>query len=79
MSKADADLEPGAPSMGAKSLCIPFQQPAQVKFRDLNYWGSPIYDAMTVGERRGQGFCDDKTSVNCLTSFMSNPFQEDRK
>lgn len=30
MSKADADLEPGAPSMGAKSLCIPFQQPAQI-------------------------------------------------
>jgi hypothetical protein len=30
MSKADADLEPGAPSMGAKSLCIPFQQPKQI-------------------------------------------------
>ena len=31
MSKKDADLEPGAPSMGAKSLCIPFTQPAQIK------------------------------------------------
>jgi len=27
MSKKDSDLEPGAPSMGAKSLCIPFKQP----------------------------------------------------
>ena len=31
MSKKDSDLEPGAPSMGAKSLCIPFNQPAQIK------------------------------------------------
>jgi len=30
-SKKDADLEPGAPSMGAKSLCIPFNQPGQIK------------------------------------------------
>jgi len=30
LSKKDSDLEPGAPSMGAKSLCIPFTQPAQV-------------------------------------------------
>jgi len=30
LSKGDAELNPGAPSMGAKSLCIPFQQPAQV-------------------------------------------------
>merc|ERR1712032_1493184 len=26
LSKGDADLNPGAPSMGAKSLCIPFAQ-----------------------------------------------------
>ena len=31
LSKKDADLEPGAPSMGAKSLCIPFAQPGQIK------------------------------------------------
>jgi len=31
LSKKDADLEPGAPSMGAKSLCIPFNQPAEIK------------------------------------------------
>jgi len=30
LSKKDADLEPGAPSMGAKSLCIPFAQPGQI-------------------------------------------------
>merc|ERR1712098_471698 len=30
LSKGDEELNPGAPSMGAKSLCIPFQQPAQV-------------------------------------------------
>jgi len=30
LSKKDADLEPGAPSMGAKSLCIPFSQPQQL-------------------------------------------------
>jgi len=30
LSKGDVELNPGAPSMGAKSLCIPFQQPAQV-------------------------------------------------
>lgn len=26
----DQDLEPGAPSMGAKSLCIPFDQPMEI-------------------------------------------------
>ena len=31
LSKADVEVEPGAPSMGAKSLCIPFQQPASVE------------------------------------------------
>eukprot|EP00088_Acartia_fossae_P042021 TRINITY_DN439_c0_g1_i7.p1 TRINITY_DN439_c0_g1~~TRINITY_DN439_c0_g1_i7.p1 ORF type:complete len:599 (-),score=215.29 TRINITY_DN439_c0_g1_i7:123-1919(-) len=31
LSKKDADLEPGAPSMGAKSLCVPFKQPGQIK------------------------------------------------
>merc|ERR1711994_531762 len=30
LSKADVEVEPGAPSMGAKSLCIPFQQPASI-------------------------------------------------
>ena len=30
MSKADVEVEPGAPSMGAKSLCIPFQQPCSI-------------------------------------------------
>jgi len=30
LSKGDAELNPGAPSMGAKSLCIPFAQPSQV-------------------------------------------------
>jgi len=30
LSKGDVELNPGAPSMGAKSLCIPFTQPAQV-------------------------------------------------
>ena len=34
MSKRDENLEPGAPSMGAKSLCIPFNQPAQIKSSD---------------------------------------------
>ena len=34
MSKKDADLEPNAPSMGAKSLCIPFSQPAQITDKD---------------------------------------------
>jgi len=34
MSKKDADLEPNAPSMGAKSLCIPFTQPAQITDKD---------------------------------------------
>ncbi|XP_055373827.1 bifunctional glutamate/proline--tRNA ligase [Condylostylus longicornis] len=29
-SARDEDAEPGAPSMGAKSLCIPFEQPAQI-------------------------------------------------
>ncbi|XP_072018982.1 bifunctional glutamate/proline--tRNA ligase-like [Amphiura filiformis] len=29
-SARDQDIEPGAPSMGAKSLCIPFKQPAEV-------------------------------------------------
>ncbi|KAG8184855.1 hypothetical protein JTE90_016200 [Oedothorax gibbosus] len=28
---ADEVLEPGAPAMGAKSLCIPFEQPAEIK------------------------------------------------
>merc|ERR1719402_1004816 len=31
LSKKDSDLEPGAPSMGAKSLCIPFVQPGQIQ------------------------------------------------
>ena len=31
LSKKDESLEPGAPSMGAKSLCIPFTQPAQIQ------------------------------------------------
>ena len=35
MSKKDESLEPGAPSMGAKSLCIPFTQPAQV---NTGFW-----------------------------------------
>ena len=30
LSKGDSELNPGAPSMGAKSLCIPFNQPATV-------------------------------------------------
>ncbi len=30
LSKKDADQDAGAPSMGAKSLCIPFNQPAQL-------------------------------------------------
>merc|ERR1719222_351541 len=30
MSKADIEVEPGAPSMGAKSLCVPFKQPKQL-------------------------------------------------
>jgi len=34
MSKKDESLEPGAPSMGAKSLCIPFTQPAQIQACD---------------------------------------------
>jgi len=34
LSKKDADLEPGAPSMGAKSLCIPFSQPGQIEPED---------------------------------------------
>lgn len=29
-SARDQDLEPGAPSMGAKSLCIPFDQPLEI-------------------------------------------------
>lgn len=29
---ADEILEPGAPSMGAKTLCIPFQQPGEIEF-----------------------------------------------
>ncbi|XP_006812505.1 bifunctional glutamate/proline--tRNA ligase-like [Saccoglossus kowalevskii] len=29
-SARDQDLEPGAPSMGAKSLCFPFKQPAEI-------------------------------------------------
>ena len=34
LSKKDENLEPGAPSMGAKSLCIPFNQPAQIQEGD---------------------------------------------
>ena len=30
LSKADVEVEPGAPSMGAKSLCIPSKQPKQL-------------------------------------------------
>lgn len=30
-SKGDVEVEPGAPSMGAKSLCSPFKQPGQIK------------------------------------------------
>ena len=30
LSKANVEVEEGAPSMGAKSLCIPFQQPKQL-------------------------------------------------
>jgi len=33
-SARDEDAEPGAPSMGAKSLCIPFDQPAQITSAD---------------------------------------------
>lgn len=31
LSKADVEVEPGAPSMGAKSLCIPFKPLKQLK------------------------------------------------
>jgi len=31
LSKAGVEVEEGAPSMGAKSLCIPFQQPRQLE------------------------------------------------
>lgn len=30
----DAEGDSGAPSMGAKSLCIPFEQPAKVEATD---------------------------------------------
>ncbi len=30
-SKANVEVEPGAPSMGAKSLCCPFQQPKKIE------------------------------------------------
>lgn len=33
-SARDQDAEPGAPAMGAKSLCIPFDQPAQISSQD---------------------------------------------
>lgn len=33
-SARDEDAEPGAPSMGAKSLCIPLEQPAPIKPED---------------------------------------------
>ncbi|KAH8042831.1 hypothetical protein HPB51_025883 [Rhipicephalus microplus] len=33
-SAKDAEAEPGAPAMGAKSLCIPFDQPANVEEGD---------------------------------------------
>merc|ERR1719369_764964 len=31
LSKADVEVEEGAPSMGAKSLCIPFNQPKAIE------------------------------------------------
>lgn len=31
----DEDAEPGAPAMGAKSLCIPFEQPATITESDV--------------------------------------------
>lgn len=31
---SDEDAEPGAPAMGAKSLCIPFDQPAPITAAD---------------------------------------------
>ncbi|EDW24465.1 GL24160 [Drosophila persimilis] len=34
-SARDEEAEPGAPSMGAKSLCIPFDQPAPIAASDL--------------------------------------------
>lgn len=33
-TRQDADAEPGAPSMGAKSLCIPEEQPAKITPQD---------------------------------------------
>lgn len=33
-SARDEDAEPGAPSMGAKSLCIPLEQPAPIQASD---------------------------------------------
>ena len=30
----DTEAEAGAPSMGAKSLCIPFEQPAKIEATD---------------------------------------------
>jgi len=30
-SKANVEVEPGAPSMGAKSLCFPFKQPKELQ------------------------------------------------
>lgn len=29
-ARDDAEAEPGAPAMGAKTLCIPFEQPAKI-------------------------------------------------
>ncbi|CAB4070099.1 EPRS [Lepeophtheirus salmonis] len=44
-SKGDAVVEPGSPSMGAKSLCIPFNQVDQLKGSDkcLGCGGTPKY------------------------------------
>uniref|UniRef100_A0A1Q3F221 Bifunctional glutamate/proline--tRNA ligase n=1 Tax=Culex tarsalis TaxID=7177 RepID=A0A1Q3F221_CULTA len=33
-ARDDAEAEPGAPAMGAKSLCIPFEQPAPIEASD---------------------------------------------
>lgn len=34
LSRDDSEAEAGAPSMGAKSLCIPFEQPAKIEASD---------------------------------------------
>lgn len=42
----DSEADSGAPSMGAKSLCIPFEQPAQIQAADKcimpNCSGKPL-------------------------------------